>query len=250
MELSGLRTEVRERLNELTADFYTDAEVDRALNEGVRRFCAEEMWPFLLTEWTDGQLTADNAELDLPNNVSLTRVFNVAIDGDSLDRPRMLERVDAQEGFKLKHQYDGRTGIPRWYYIARSNLVLTGDEEPPIIYTAKMIPVPDATFTVDAQYMMVPIDLAAATDEPPIPLEYHEAVAAWATGKLLLKELAISQKASEQFGLYQKVLEQAKKDLRAFNLDETVAWGRQHPLRGYWADEFDPRFRIPPNVGI
>lgn len=249
MELSALRLEVRERLNELTADFYTDSEVDRALNEAMRRFCAEEQWPFLMTEWDGPQLVADGYEIDLPNNVSLTRVFNLNIDGDSLDRPRMLVRVDPNEGFHLRFQYDGRTGTPRWYYIARSNLVSSGDEEPPIIYTARVIPTADATYDVEGQYMMVPTDLSAATDEPPIPFEYQEAMAAWATGKLILKELGISQKASEQFGLYAKVLEQARKDLKAFSLDEVVAWGRREPLRGYWADSFDPRFRVPPTLG-
>lgn len=249
MDLTALRLEVREVLNELTADFYTDSEVDRAINSGVRRFCAEEQWPFLLTEWTDGVLATDVNTLDLPTNISLTRVFNLSIDGDSLSQPILLRRVDPSEGFQLRFQYTDRTGTPRWYYIASSNLVATGDEEPPIIYTARVIPTPDAAYTVEAQYMMVPTDLSAVTDEPPVPYEYQEAICAWAAGKLLLKELGISQKASEQFSIYAKVLEQARKDLKSFSLDEVVAWGRREPLRGYWDNASDPRWRTPQNLG-
>lgn len=245
MDLTTLRTETRERVGELTADFFTDAEVDRAINEAIRRFCAEEKWPFLLTEWST---TLDDAsdELELPDNVSLTRLFNMTIDGDSLAHPRMLERVDPQEGFRLRHMHEDIEDAPWWYYITRSNLSV--DEAPPVNYTAKFIPAPDADYTVEAQYMAVPVDLSGGSDEPMIPLEYQDAIPAWAAGKLFLKEMAVSQKASEQFGIYAKVLDQAKRDLMEFSLDEVVAWGRKHPrpLRG---DSGTYPWYLPGNLG-
>jgi hypothetical protein len=246
VDLTDLRLEVRERLGELTADFYTSDEVDRAINEAVRRFCAEEPWPFLLTEWTS-TLSANANELALPTDISLTRVFNIAVDGDSLSTPRMLVRVDPNEGFALRHQYTNSTGTPRWYYISRSNQ--SDDEAPPVTYTAKVIPTPDAAYDVEGQYMCIPNLLTLTSEEPMVPYEYQEAIAAWATGKLFLKEHQISQKASEQFGLYAKVLEQARKDLKSFSLDEVVAWGRRHPLRGQLSATDDPRFRTPQNLG-
>jgi hypothetical protein len=246
VELSDIRTEVRERIGELSADFWTDDEVDRAINEAIRRFCIEEQWPFLLTEW-DSSVTNGDDELDLPSNISLMRVFNISISGTTLVWPRMLIRVDPNEGFALRHQYTDHEGSPRWYYITRSDLSVT--EAPPITYTARLIPTPDADFDVSAQYMAVPSVLGAPTDEPMVPDEYQEAVIAWAAGKLYLKEMQTSQKSSEQFGIYAKVLDQARKDLKSFSLDETVAWGRKQPLRGYWAEEWDPRFRVPPTLG-
>lgn len=246
MELTTLRLEVRERLGELTADFFTDDEVDRAINEAVKRFCAEEKWPFLITEWTSS-ITSASDELPLPSNVSLTRLFNLAIDSSSLAHPRMLERVDPQEGFALRHQYDTTTGSPRWYYIASTNLSV--DEAPPIVYTARLIPAPDGDYDVEAQYMAVPVELSGASDEPMVPEEYQDAIPAWAAGKLFLKELSISQKANEQFAIYQKVLSQARADLKSFDLDEVVAWGRRHPLRGPWASTSDVYGRIPPTLG-
>ncbi len=235
MDLADLRLEVRERVNELTADFYTTDEVDRAINEGIRRFAAEEPWPFLVTEWTSS-IAAATTDLDLPSDISLTRVFNITISGDNLITPRSLERVTPQEGFRLRQTYFNRTGSPRYYYITKSNL--PDDEAPPTIYTAKVIPTTDAEYDVEAQYMAVPTVLTG---------EYQEAIVAWATGKLFLKELAISQKANEQFGIYRMVLDQARKDLKGFNIDETVAWGREQPLPRY---RMQPRVeRIPPTLG-
>lgn len=242
--MTDIRTEVRERVGELVADFWTDAEVDRAINEAVRRFCAEEPWPFLLTEWSSA-VTNGIDELDLPPDVSLTRVFNLSIDGTSLAQPVLLERVDPSEGFRLRFQYQDRNSTPAWYYIARSNQ--DADGAPPVVYTARLIPTPDDDFTVEAQYMAVPLLLSGASDEPMVPVEYQEAIPAWAAGKLFLKELQISQKASEQFRIYGTVLDQARRDLKAFNLDEIVAWGRRQPMRGYWS--MTVQDRIPPTLG-
>jgi len=244
VDMTDLRVEVRERVGELTADFWTNAEVDRAINEAVRRFCAEEPWPFLLTEWTSA-VSAGADELDLPSDVSLTRVFNLSLSGVSIFQPVLLERVDPSEGFRLRFQYTDRNSTPRWYYIARSNQDL--DNAPPIVYTARLIPTPEDNYDVEAQYMAVPLLLSGASDEPMIPVEYQEAIPAWAAGKLFLKELAISQKASEQFRIYGTVLDQARRDLKAFNLDEIVAWGRRQPMRGYWASPVESR--IPPTLG-
>lgn len=244
MDLTDLRLEVRERLNELTADFYTTDEVDRAINEAIRRFCAEEQWPFLMTEWTSAIVT-DDTELDLPSDVSLTRVFNLSIDGDNLSTARMLERVAPAEGFALRHQWQDHVGSPRWYYITRSNQ--STDNAPPVTYTAKLVPQSDGDYDVEAQYMAIPATLTLASEEPMVPTEYQEAIVAWATGKLFLKELQISQKASEQFRIYGTVLEQARKDLRSFSQDEVVAWGRKQPMRGYWA--ITPADRTPPTLG-
>lgn len=244
MDLADLALEVRERVGELEDDFFTDDEVERAVNEAVRRFCAEEQWPFLITEWTSG-ITTDDDELTLPSDISLTRVFNLALSGDTLARPQMVERVDPKEGFTLRHNYSLSTGTPRFYYISRSNQ--EADEAPPVTYTAKLIPASDGDYDVEAQYIAVPVLLSGPSDEPMVPYEYQDAIVAWAAGKLFLKEQAVSQKASEQFSIYAKVLEQARKDLKAFSLDEIVAWGRREPMRGH--DLRDPRARTPQNLG-
>jgi len=247
VDLEEMRTEVRERVGELTADFFTDAEVDRAINEGLRRFSAEEPWPWLYTEWSSAVI-ADADTLELPANVSLGRVFNLSISGGNLLRPRLLERLEPQAGFQSRFLYSASTGIPLFYYISSTNLGL--DEAPPIVYTARLVPVADADYDVEALYHAVPALLSGASDEPMAPIEYQEAIVAWATGKLFLKEMAISQKANEQFAVYQKVLEQARNDVQSIHQDEVVAWGREQPLPFRQRTRRDYVYeRIPPTLG-
>lgn len=228
MDLTTLRLEVRERLGELESDFFTDSEVDRAINEAIRRFSSEERWPWLYTEWTSS-LTANDNSLALPSNVSLNRVINMSASGGSLARPRLLERLDPSGGFRARFTFDQRTGPPMYYYIATTNL--SDDQAPPVVYTARIIPTPDVDYDIEAQYMAVPVELSGEADEPMVPEEYQEAIPAWAAGKLFLKEFAISGKANEQFSLYQKVLDQAREDVMVPNMDEQVAWGREAPTR-------------------
>lgn len=244
MNLTTLRTEVRERVGELSADFYTDAEVDRAINEAQQRFASEERWPWLYTEWTS-TLDGGDDSLTLPSNVSLNRVFNVSLSGGSLARPALIERLEPKSGFRARFMYDGYSGVPIYYYIHSSNQ--NDDNSPPVTYTARFIPTPDVDYDVEAQYLFTPLDLAAANDEPSCPEEYQEALVAWAAGKLYLKELAISQKAKEQFAIYGKVLDQAREDTLALTQDEEVAWGRRAPVHGRSMSERDYVMgRVPP----
>ncbi len=245
MDFDTLRDEVRERLGELEEDFFLDVEVDRAINEAIKRFSAEERWEWLFTEATD-TLPEATDELDLPLNVGPNRVFNISVSGGSLGTVsgRILEKVLPTEGFRLRHLWDPRTSSPRWYYITSAFSDAAGTT-----YTARFIPVPDADYDIEYQYLAVPDDLSGATDEPQIPLEYQEAIPAWAAGKLFLKEFSISQKANEQFALYAKVLQQARKDMKEFDYDETVAWGRHQPVYRYDYKDRAVRNRIPPTLG-
>lgn len=236
MDLTTIRLEVRERLGELTADFFTDDEVTRAINEAVRRFSNEERWPWLLTEHT-GELEAGEDDYDLPEDIAPNRVFNMTVDDDSLIRARPLERVDPYEGFRLRHAYDGHTGCPRYYYTHNTNL--QADDEGPITFTAKLIPTPDLAYTVEAQYYFVPIELSGGGDEPAVPVEYQDAIPAWAAGKLFLKEFQISQKAQEQFSIYGNIVQQARAEYMEPNTDMTSAWGREHPGERKYFSEWD-----------
>lgn len=245
MDLTTLRLEVRERIGEVgTADFFSNDEVDRAINEALRRFSSEEHWPWLYTEFSD-TLTTDSDELVLPADVSLNRTFNLSLTGDLVQFPYVLERLEPKSGFRARFQNSGRTSRPRWYYISRTNL--NDDDHPPVTYTARLIPTPDQDYDVEAQYLMVPPILSGDSDEPACPEEYQEAIVAWAAGKLFLKELQISAKANEQFGVYQKVLEQARKDTLSIHQDEKVAWGRETPIYGFRRTQRDDVMgRIPP----
>lgn len=110
--------EVRARLGELTADFWTGNEVYRALNEGLKRFAAQEQWPWLFTRVTNGSLAASTEDFVLPSTVDFSRFFHVQcyFSGDS--RPRMPRRVTPSEGIRLGMQYYTDTQEPVAYYIS------------------------------------------------------------------------------------------------------------------------------------
>lgn len=247
MDLTTLRLEVRERIGELEADFFTDVEVDRAINEAIRRFSNEERWPWLTVEFSDS--LADGVDtLALPSGVPPNRIFNLSVDGDTLIQPRVLERVNADEGFRLRHAWSGHESRPRWYYVHMTNL--DAEAEAPVVYTIRFIPVPEADYTVEGQYLLVPNDLSGGSDEPQVPTEYQDAIPAWAAGKLFLKEQAVSQKANEQFAIYRNVVEQARTEMFETNVDQTIAWGREHPGEGVVHSEYEYVMgRVPPTLG-
>jgi hypothetical protein len=246
VNLTTARLEVRERIGELTADFWTDVEVDRAINEGLRQFSSADRWPWLITEGADTIAAGDN-ELTVPESVDSNSIFNMSLVSDQVSAPRMAERVGAPAGFRLAHVYWTTTGFPRYYYITRTQDAGVTDN---IQYIMKFVPTTDVDYEVSYQYFRVPVDLANAGDIPDCPIQYQDAIPAYAAFKLWLKEQAVSQKAQEQYGLYQSILRNAKDDNKA-GIDEIVAWGREHPGEGrYWLTERDEVFgRIPPTLG-
>jgi hypothetical protein len=102
------------------------------------------------------------------------------------------------------------------------------------LYAATIRFVPALTRDIDLTYLYLrnPRVVSAGTDVLDIPEEYVDGVLAHATARLWLKELRDSAKADEQFGLYYAVVDDAKRDQRKLNADETVAWGRNQPLLG------------------
>lgn len=240
-----MKTEVREILHELDADFFRDTEVARAVNKGVVRFCAEERWPWLITEGTL-QIAADDDEVEVPANVALNRFTNLSIDGDSMGITDELERLPADAGFRNRHRYETATGRPRYYYLSSATTDVDGDTQ--VQYVYKLVPASDADYDLTFQYTRQPVTLTADGDQPDLPLEYHDAVVAWAAGHLFLKEIRLSGKADEQFAVYMKILDQARKDVFTPATDEVIAWGRRHPGENYLYDA-DLRRRIPPTLG-
>lgn len=224
MDLGDIRTDVRERIGEDSADFFTDAEVDRAINIAQTTFIAEEPWPWLYTEWATS--IAEGVDtLELPSNASLHRVFNLSIFGGSLYRGRQLERVEPAAGFRIRHGYEAANACPRYYYLTSATR-----DAAEVLYVVRLTPVPDVDYDIEAQYLRVPAELTGSTDVPDLPDEYHPALPAWAAGHLFLKEMDISQKAQEQFQLYFGVLAQARKLLEV-QVDEQIAWSRGTPTR-------------------
>lgn len=240
MDLADLRTDVRDRIGEDTADFFTDAEVDRAINLAVTTFTAEEPWPWLYTEWAT-TIAEEEDTLELPEDVSWHRLFNLTVFGGSLYRGRVLERLEPQAGFRLRHEYAGAPQCPGYYYLTSAER-----DASTTVYVARLIPVPDVAYDLEAQYLRVPAELSSTDDVPDLPTEFHPGISAYAAAKLFLNEVEISQKAQEQFQLYFGVLAQARKLLEV-QLDDNVAWGRDAVRLRRSGRTID---RIAPNLGL
>jgi hypothetical protein len=240
MDLSDIRTDVRERIGEDSADFFTDAEVTRAINLAQTTFIAEEIWPWLFTEW-ETTIGTGVDELELPSNVSFHRAFNLSVMGGSLTRGRLLERLSPAAGFAARFEYETLPQTPAYYYLTSASR-----DAAETLYVVKFVPATDTDYDVSAQYLRVPDELTADDDVPDLPDEYQPALAAYAAGNLFLKEMQISQKAGEQFGLYGEVLRQARKLLEV-HPDENIAYGR--PTPGRFSRSNRLRDRLPLTLG-
>ena len=104
MDLGTMRTAVRARIGELEEDFWTDTEVDEAINEGQRRFLSSEKWPWLYTVRTD-VLPLAQATLQLVSGVEYTRDFNIMLSSGSTIYPLLPIKVDAGTGFRIRRRW-------------------------------------------------------------------------------------------------------------------------------------------------
>lgn len=248
MDLTTARLEVRARLQELAEDFWQDDEVDRAINEGVNRFCQEEKWPWLYTVYTGGTLAAGDTDMDLIEGVAFERHFNLLATFDGDPRPRALRRVGPAEGYRLRTTFYNALSEPMAYYIA-SQASQNDDGE----YTPTITFVPAVTRDMDVEYQYIrdPVEVVAGNDTLDIPNEYVMGVIAYATGHLFLKELSpVADKAQEQFDLYRKIVDDAKKQLRKLSIDQGFAWGRNQPeFAGPLDDQALLDIMTPPTLG-
>src|ERR1051326_7365801 len=105
MTLTTAIEEVRARIQELTADFWTANEVNRAINEGVTRFAQEEKWPYLYTSKTGVTLTSGTATLDLEPDVNFERHFDLLMTLTGDTRLRRPQRVSPAEGTALRLRF-------------------------------------------------------------------------------------------------------------------------------------------------
>jgi hypothetical protein len=239
-------TEIRARLQELVADFWTSTEVLNALNEGVKRFSAEEKWPWLQTVVTNGSLTTPWTDFPLPENVDINHISNLAVYFSGDTRPREVTRITPGQGFeRLMRDYRAQPE-PGAYFVASAT---DADNDGQYIYTVTFVPPLNRNATVKYLYQRVPALMTGSTEGMDCPEEYAMGPIAYATGLLWLKELQDSRKADEQFGLYGQVVDSAKKNMRKFAGDSDFAWGAEGP--GSWQDpDYVLSYRSIPSGGL
>lgn len=233
MNLGTMRTEVRDVIGELTADFWTNAELNRYLTEAHFRFIGEATWPWLLTEAT-GSLAAGVDDLDLPDGVDFTKNINISLTPEGETRLYQPVRVSPSKGFQLRTMYSSTTTAqrPSWFYVTS---VADGSGEALFTTTIKFVPTPTDTMEVEYQYFRQVPDFTADSDVPDLPVEYHKALVHYAAGTAWLKELNGGPKGGEQFELYALVVEQAKREFFAEPNDTPLVMGKDEP-------QYDTRF--------
>lgn len=251
MNRGEVRVEVRDILGETTtyADFWTEAELNRHVNEAVRRFNGEMVWPWLVTEAT-GSLPAGESEYELPDGIDTNKAVNITMYLEGQTNGFSPVRVSAFKGFQLRGRYGSSTAArPMFYY---TTAVSDGSGSGLFTTTLKFVPAPTGDIELEYQYFRVISDMTADSDIPDVPVEYHKALVHYAAGTAWLKEITNtgSGKAQEQFELYRKVLDQAEKDFFGDAPDQPLVMGKDQPQY----DRFNPpgdayTLRIPETLG-
>jgi hypothetical protein len=208
MDLSTMRTEVRDIIGEETADFWSDAELNRYLNESLRRFSGENRWSWLLTEGT-GTLYANDPEFILTDGVAEYRHLHFMLTRSGDTRPYLPERVSPARGFQLRTRYYTAQAYPKWFYVTS---VEDSDNDGSFWTTVRFIPTPTGDVDITFQYYRTPATLDGDTDVPDVPAQYHKALVHHAAGTAWLKELNGGGKAQEQFQMYEAVVREAVDD--------------------------------------
>lgn len=247
MNRSDIRTEVRDIIGELTADFWTDAELNRYINEALRRFAGENRWSWLLTEGT-GALTAGDPEMYLTAGVADYRHLHMMLTKDGDTRPYLPKRVTPARGYQLRQVHYTASAYPLYWYVVGMS---SPDTDGEYVTTVRFIPEPTNDVDVDFQYYRVPADLDGDSDVPDVPTAYHKALVHFAAGTAWLKELNGGPKATEQFSLYDAVVTEALGDEEGSPDDDFIVVGGNNETltKPYFSAQDYALRRIAPTLG-
>lgn len=223
MNRATMRLEVRDRLGEKTENFWFDTHINAALDEGQRRFCHEERWPWLFTSQKNIPVGKGTSEIELIDNVAVSRHFSLVLRPTSNPTQMILPRkVLPHTGVKLQAQ--GLGGQPKYWFVTGHVNNFYPDGTFDIAQKITLAPAADQAYTAEYTFTREPAPLSD-TEEPLMPEPYQGAIIAWATAQMWLKELNGGTKAQEQFSIYNTILDQARADLKDMALDEHLSWG-------------------------
>lgn len=221
MDRAAIRLEVRDIIGETTADFWTDAELNRHINEGLRRWTGANRWSYLLTEGS-GELTANDPDLLLEEGVANYHHLHMMLTKDGDTRPYLPERVSPARGFQLRTAFTTSQSYPRWWYLTSvADDGGTGNMQAVV----KFIPTPNVAVDIEFQYYRNPATLDGDSDVPDMPVDYHKALVHFAAGTAWLKELTGAMKAKEQFEMYSALLSEAVDDEESQSDDDILIVG-------------------------
>jgi len=162
-DLSDIRNRVRDTLNESTALFWTDAELNRFINDGerdvaIKSLCLES----ILSKTT----TASTRTIDI-YRVKVLHIEYIPASGTPIGLVKIIPK-------QLGH-LNLNTTIPQYWF--------------PWAKKIGIEPLPDAAYDLNVYVASLPtIEMSADTDEPQIPDEFQELIIQYAIWKALCKD--------------------------------------------------------------
>lgn len=214
MNLAQMRLEVRRALDELTADFWTDNEINDWLNEGVRTMCqiAQPLQYIhqFTTQLRPGSTTEYAQEYALPEDID--EVYGVSLLSSGALYELMLgDSRRIQLGTKI-------SGTPDQYYIRylakqKADHVSTGglslsdvirDDSTAVRPILGLFPVPNSALTVNVCYYSKHFIMTANNDVCAIPYEFQRGPICFAIAKGKEKDAAFAEadRYMDQFQQY------------------------------------------------
>lgn len=132
-----------------------------------------------------------------------------------------------------------------------AEVVAGGASQGTYMPVVKFVPVINREADIEYQYIRKPVLVTASYPGKhlDIPNEYAMGVCAYAAGSAFLKELQYSQKAEEQFALYQKAVQDAKRESRKITPDSGLVWGGQQPQYGWSGSSPELDYGLPELLG-
>lgn len=190
MNLGQMRLEVRRAIAELTADFWSDSEINDWLNEGAKIMVSNAQSVQAIYQ---RNTVASQQEYPLPEDID--EIVNVTY-FDSAEHP--LDPVDPRQVQIGSNQ----TGTPRWFYLRKTtqygNMASTGitvsDANEQQGMNAEQVlglfPVPNAAKALTVFYISRHFQMKNDGAVPNIPPEFRRGIIAYATALAKEKEMA------------------------------------------------------------
>lgn len=154
MDRTAIRTAARELLNEATASFWSNTELDRWLNFGIQDINAVIRVESNTT--TTGNTVADTATISLAAGV--IRIFAARLNTDPLKRTTIQELVALDADLAA-------TGTPTHYYQTRD--ATTG------VIVVNLWPIPDKAYAYTIWTLNELAELTADGQSPALPVRHH-----------------------------------------------------------------------------
>lgn len=154
MDRETIRTAARELLNEATASFWSNTELDRWLNFGIQDI--NTVIRVESNSTTEGNTVAATSTISL--GAGVIRIFAARLNGNPLARTTIQELVALDADLSA-------TGTPTHYYQTRNSS--TG------VIVVNLWPIPDAVYAYTIWTLNELAELSADNQSPALPVRHH-----------------------------------------------------------------------------